>query len=139
MTRSRFPRAILGLSILGALALGVPAGAGVLYVPVLDENGVGGVQRLTDLLIANTGASFAEYQVFGLPLDSNGTVRTGIPALGSLHKGKSTRLAGVGAPGSAALLEITAPANIAVAARLSTISVDRTRTTESVVPVLSSD
>lgn len=139
MNSSRLRSAAFALAALCSLAPAAPSSAGTLYVPVLDENGVGGVQRLTDLLIANTGSSFADYQVAGLQVDTDGTVRTVPPVPGSLHKGKSARLASVGAPGSAGLLEITAPVHIAVSARLSTVSADHERITESVVPVLSSD
>ena len=138
MTNRRFLRTIVGFSALCLIATAAPAAAGTLYVPLLDENGVGGVQRLTDLLIANHGENLA-YQAVVLPVDTDGTVRNGAPINGSVLKGIGARLTAVGAPGSTALLEITAPANFALAARLSTVSVDRTRITESVVPVVSSD
>jgi hypothetical protein len=121
------------------LAFAAPANAGTVYLPVLDENGTGGVQRLTDLVIANTGSIFGEYEVSTLALDSDGTVRTGTPVAGALHRGVATRLDSIGAGGSTVLLEIAADPGIAIEARLRTVSQDRTRTTESVVPVVSSD
>ena len=110
-------RILCGAALLGAAA--APAFAGSVYVPLATNAEVGGVRLQTQVSVTNPGGAAATVERFFIPTEVNGMLRpegnrpTSLP----VAAGTTVALPPV-ADGALGLLEISAPGDVAVSARL---------------------
>lgn len=107
------------------------ASAGFLYVPVVDRNG-----QATEVWLSNGSAQDRRYATTFLPAGSNGAPRTAPSTKASVVAGRTNKLVGLGLPGQPGLLEIETVTQVAVEARIASVSAGVRGYTE--VPVISS-
>lgn len=115
-----------------------PAFAGSVYVVIVDPRGSGGSTQATELWISNSGTAQTAVKGFFVEAFADGTKRSGNPAQITVAPGRSFLLGNAGVVGKHGLLEIDASGNIAVEARLTSTSANRSSTTFTQVPVISS-
>jgi hypothetical protein len=108
------------LACLACLALlaAVPAAAGNLYVPLLDRDGAGGSRQRTEVWIADAGTQTRNFTPTFLPAGASGAALSGTGTPATLLTGRTSKLIGATSAGHFGLLEISAPAEVQVEARL---------------------
>ena len=137
-------RRTLCLSIaLLALLVTLPAWAGTVYVPVLNQDGVGNVQYVTRVWLTNEGTAAQTVESLLLPMNSDGTVGRdnpdNAPTMTTVKPGATVVLQ---LDGSSGLLEITTDSpsadQLAVSAELRNPEQTTSDRTHDTVPVLTS-
>ncbi len=103
---------------LALLALAAPAAAGNLYIPLLDRDGAGDSHQRTEVWIANAGTQTRNFTPVFLPAGTSGAALSGTGTPAALLNGRTSKLVGTTTAGHFGLLEISAPAEIQVEARL---------------------
>lgn len=125
--------------IAGIAAIASPGHAGTVYVPVLDPNGAGGGVHSTILSISNSATAQKSFSTVFLESERDGTKRSGNPSQGSVFAGRTILLNNVAAPGKYGLLEIDAPADLSIEARLTSTPPGGGNPATAIVPIISSD
>lgn len=111
----KFGSAVLALAL--AIALGSPAWAAKVYVPYAVNQEDRGASQRTELLLTNGQPSLAQRVSYRLLTDDRSSTGSAAKSV-DLAGGKSLRVAAPVAFGGRGLLEIDAPAGVAVSARL---------------------
>lgn len=114
-------RVLIGCLALVLSVIAVPAFAGTVYVPIIDEDAaVTGIDYQTKLWISNQGAVDRRFTSLNLGLDTDGTDRENLAdPTTTLVVAESTKVAMVtGAAAQSGLLEMVAAPQLAISARL---------------------
>lgn len=117
-----------------AIALGAPAWAAKVYVPYAVNQEDRGASQRTELLLTNGQPSLSQRVAYRLLTDDRQSTAGAAKSV-DLAGGKSMRLAAPVAAGGRGLLEVDAPAGVAVSARL-IVTRPGADPVESAVPVL---
>jgi hypothetical protein len=127
---------------LALLAIGAasPALAGILYLPLIEQNGTNGAVRDTEIWVSNGGTVQRSFVTTFLRENTDGSKRTGVPSSARIRIGANgTFRLGNSAPANQlGLLEIDAAPQLLVDARLVTKTQSGTPS-YTAVPVISSD
>jgi hypothetical protein len=108
-----------GLALLAQiLALTAPAAAGNLYIPLLDRDGAGDSHQRTEVWIANAGTQTRNFTPVFLPAGTSGAALSGTGTPAAVLNGRTSKIVGATTAGHFGLLEISAPTEIQVEARL---------------------
>jgi hypothetical protein len=134
-------RAFVGFTV--CLAFGIagvaPSHAGTVYVPVLDPNGAGGGVHSTVISISNSATAQKSYSTVFLESEKDGTKRAVNPSQGSVFAGRTVLLNNFAAAGKFGLLEIDAPADLSIEARLTSMPSGGGNPASAIVPIITSD
>ena len=128
-------RAFLNGLALSLLGIAAPAFAGTVYIPVPDGTGANGSTQTVKIWLTNTGTSQVTVKTTYLDADKDGIQRTTAAVADNVPAGRTILFSG-SVPGKVGLLEIDAPNDVSIDARLVTTAGNRTL--YSALPVISS-
>jgi hypothetical protein len=123
------------LNALALLGIAGPAFAGTVYIPIPDAVGPNGSSRAVKIWLTNSGTSQSTVKTTYLDADRDGTKRSTPAVADNVPAGRTILFSGA-VPGKVGLLEIDAPAEVSIDARL--ITTAGGRTLYSALPVISS-
>ena len=131
-------RVALGLALLSALLLAVPATAGTVYVVLASDTTEDGFEMDTELIVANSTAEPIEVSMHFIPLGSDGTERPeGFEPFKAIVEPRRTDIfTNLTDGGGRGLLEVSASSTVGISARMVSRKDGVTHTTE--VPVIGS-
>jgi len=119
------------------LCLALPAGAGTVYVPLLDPSAGGGTHT-TEITVSNFDSAQRSFTATFLAENSDGTKRTATVSPIQIQAGKTFKLSGLVQNGKVGMLELDAAEKTAFDVRL-TNTAPNGQVTFSTVPVISSE